>query len=124
MKPPLVLVLGMALDERWTRHDFGRSYKLHGIQFRLYGVRELKSQKGAWYLHKLRDYRYWKYKGPTLNRPARDNFIKKAKDWAEQHADENGWVFVPEAKHFMRSTNLPESCQVLIELEVLAHRGE
>lgn len=124
MKTPLVLVLGMALDERWVNQDFGRTYKLLGIQFRLYGVRELKSQKGAWYLHKLNDLMYWRYKGPSLDRAARTKFINETKEWAEKRADDEGWVFVPEAKHFMRSTNLPESCQVLIELEVLAQRGE
>lgn len=116
-------MLGMHQEEKWDTYEFGRSFKFSGLQFRLYEVRGLKSKQGAWYLHKLRDFRHWRYKGPQMNRDAREAFIQKAVDWAEEYVEEHGWVFVPQAKHFMRSTELPDSCQVLIEMEVLAQRG-
>lgn len=120
----LPLVLGMKQIERWISTDWGRSYKFLGLQFRLYTIRGLKSHKGAWYLHKLRDEKFWRYKGPPTVRADREKFIREVTDWAEKYADDRGWVYAPEAGHLMRTSDLSESFQVMLEIEVLAQRGE
>lgn len=117
-------VLGMKKIDRRDGFPPGRFYTLNGVQFRLYAIRGLKSHKGAWYLKKLRNVKFRKYVGSVVNYDAKDQFIKDTMDWGERYAEEQGWIFVPEATHLMRSTDLPDSCQVMIEIEVLAQRGE